>query len=400
MAPQPPLPVKRSVPPEPESGRPVRIVDARDLVLADLIGPEPILIRDPSLPTVLPKRDCLHTEDGMVWGYGIGQKDADGFEPSLSCPVGEVFDAFEQGRPIEPSEPTSKGIPMNIVDFPLLPHEDHERTIPIPACFHRLDWMPHSPRFKDRCRSLVCTPTTFYTPLHADMGGGAGWMYLIEGEKHWELYPAYLKTLFYDELSADYLDPATNPPRDPGLAKLLSQLPRWTCTLKPGYIMWIPPGWLHRVWTRTKSFGCGGQAYPFGCLDEAAHFGRWEELVQGSWITNTLVDIGWLLEDLTKAFPPGEEGEGEGRARGLPPTDAYGLPTPVPDAAALADLRRAVESFASFAKRVEVKRKCFAPAEPEAEAQAEAAAESAAPAEAEAGPVEGEPCGSACASPA
>ena len=96
-----------------------------------------------------------------------------------------------------------------------------------------------------------------FSPLHEDGSGEQAWMYLIMGEKHWEIYPPVTRPLLWDSLYKDFYNPRTSDPsRFPYLKHAESA--RMHAVAKGGELIFLPPGWIHQVLTTQDSFGLGG----------------------------------------------------------------------------------------------------------------------------------------------
>jgi hypothetical protein len=116
-----------------------------------------------------------------------------------------------------------------------------------------------------------------------DGGGSGAWMYLLSGgnylpfflrssavvndkfflsffitiEKRWTLYePKYLSAL-YSVRTRLYFDPEAPHDDTIRLLPFASQIPSSTVFMKGGDLIWVPPGWAHRVLTTQKCMGIG-----------------------------------------------------------------------------------------------------------------------------------------------
>ncbi len=171
---------------------------------------------------------------------------------------------------------------LNVVDV-CLPDEHFDSVFPVHPAFDYNNLLIEDLRTAHYRRSLVLSAPGAYTPMHLDSYGFGGWMYLIEGEKHWELAHADDALRLWDEAASDYKDPrAGNWPED---------VFTWVGTLKTGELMISPPGFVHRVETSVRSTGFGGSYLPAGQVARSVKVWRMEQAlgIAGS------LDLGEVL---------------------------------------------------------------------------------------------------------
>jgi hypothetical protein len=81
--------------------------------------------------------------------------------------------------------------------------------------------------------------------------------FFITIEKRWTLYePKYLSAL-YSVRTRLYFDPEAPHDDTIRLLPFASQIPSSTVFMKGGDLIWVPPGWAHRVLTTQKCMGIG-----------------------------------------------------------------------------------------------------------------------------------------------
>jgi hypothetical protein len=144
---------------------------------------------------------------------------------------------------------------LNVVDV-YLTEPRFDAVFPVHPAFDAANLLNADPRTAHYRRSVVLTAPGAYTPMHVDSYGAGGWMYLISGEKHWELGHA--------EHAAALWDPATQDYADPRAGNWPAEVPTWTATLRAGEMMVCPPGFIHRVATPVQCVGFGGAFLPAG----------------------------------------------------------------------------------------------------------------------------------------
>ena len=138
---------------------------------------------------------------------------------------------------------------LNVVDV-YLQDPRYDAVFPVHPAIDAANLLNADARTAHYRRSVVMTAPGAYTPMHVDSYGCGGWMYLIEGEKHWELAHAEHAPGLWDTSTGDYADPrAGNWP---------DGVPTWTETLRAGEMMICPPGFIHRVATPVRCVGFGG----------------------------------------------------------------------------------------------------------------------------------------------
>ena len=138
---------------------------------------------------------------------------------------------------------------LNVVDV-YLPEPRFDAVFPVHPALDAANLLIRDARTAHYRRSVVLTAAGAYTPMHVDSYGCGGWMYLISGEKHWELVDASEAARLWDPHKGDWADPRANGwPAD---------VPSWTATLRAGEMMICPPGFVHRVATPSRCVGFGG----------------------------------------------------------------------------------------------------------------------------------------------
>ncbi len=159
---------------------------------------------------------------------------------------------------------------LNVVDV-YLPDGRFDAVFPVHPALDAANLLNADPRTAHYRRSVVLTAPGAYTPMHVDSYGCGGWMYLISGEKHWELADAALGADLWDATTQDYADPrAGNWP---------DGTPTWTATLRAGEMMICPPGFVHRVATPVRCVGFGGAFLPAGHVARGVEVWRREQVL-------------------------------------------------------------------------------------------------------------------------
>ena len=93
-------------------------------------------------------------------------------------------------------------------------------------------------------KSLVVTPPGSFTPLHMDAYGMQGWMYLIEGRKHWEICPPGAVLALFDPIFKEFFDPRTH---DASVFPLLPSAEKYVGTIEGGDLFYFPGAQLSEV---------------------------------------------------------------------------------------------------------------------------------------------------------
>ena len=113
-------------------------------------------------------------------------------------------------------------------------------------------------------KSLVISPAGASTPLHVDSYGLSGWMYLVEGRKHWTLYPPWCRQALFEPMFKTWYDDSS-PDADSGEIHAgrypfarAAAAERRAGTLDAGELLYFPAGWIHSVRTSAASAGFGG----------------------------------------------------------------------------------------------------------------------------------------------
>jgi len=157
---------------------------------------------------------------------------------------------------------------LNVVDV-YLQDPRFDAVFPVHPALDAANLLNADERTAHYRRSVVLTAPGAYTPMHVDSYGAGGWMYLISGEKHWELVDAALGAQLWDAATEDYADPrAGNWPE---------ATPTWTATLRGGEMMICPPGFVHRVATPVRCIGFGGAFLPAGHVARGVEVWRREQ---------------------------------------------------------------------------------------------------------------------------
>ena len=105
--------------------------------------------------------------------------------------------------------------------------------------------------------NLTLSGAGSFTPLHEDGSGEQAWMYLVQGEKHWTIYPPSCRPLIWDSLFKDFYNPRkSDPSRYPFIQ--CGEQAKITAVATDGDLIFIPPGWVHQVHTTRNSLGLGG----------------------------------------------------------------------------------------------------------------------------------------------
>ncbi len=156
---------------------------------------------------------------------------------------------------------------LNVVDVYLL-EPRFEAVFPVHPAMDTANLLNRDERTAHYRRSVVLTAPGAYTPMHVDGYGCGGWMYLIEGEKHWEIVEADRGPGLWDARTHDYADPRTG--------NWPAGVPSWTATLRGGEMMIFPPGFVHRVATPKRCIGFGGNFLTAGLVQTGVDVWRRE----------------------------------------------------------------------------------------------------------------------------
>lgn len=236
---------------------PVPRVDHRALTAEMLEGlTTPIIVTGwPAPPRQLDAdqlKDWLR--DQVLWVYSRNSGDA-----WREWTAGDFVDAWS-------ADDADPG--LNVVDV-YLPDARFDAIFPVHPALDAVNLLNADPRTAHYRRSVVLTAPGAYTPMHVDSYGCGGWMYLISGEKHWELVHAEHAAGLWDANTTDYADPrAGNWP---------DNVPTWTATLSAGEMMICPPGFVHRVATPVRCVGFGGAFLPTGHVARGVEVWRREQ---------------------------------------------------------------------------------------------------------------------------
>lgn len=111
--------------------------------------------------------------------------------------------------------------------------------------------------------SLTATGANNYTNLHDDSDGLGAWMYLLHGEKYWEaISPDSAQHLWVKE---EYrFVTGINLKKSPAKVDR-----KYTATAQAGDLIFLPPGWVHHVYTSKPSIGVGGSLVTGFHLEES-----------------------------------------------------------------------------------------------------------------------------------
>ncbi len=180
---------------------------------------------------------------------------------------------------------------LNVVDV-YLQDRRFDAVFPVHPAMDAANLLNRDARTAHYRRSVVLTAPGAYTPMHVDSYGCGGWMYLIEGEKHWELAHADLALGLWDAATGDYADPRTGNWPD--------GVPTWTTTLRAGEMMICPPGFVHRVATPVRCVGFGGAFLPEGQVARGVEVWRREQALDQAGALN-FADV---LRQATAASKP------------------------------------------------------------------------------------------------
>jgi hypothetical protein len=162
---------------------------------------------------------------------------------------GEAWQEWTSGAFVDAWASPQADPTLNVVDV-YLQDPRFDAVFPVHPAMDAVNLLNRDARTAHYRRSVVLTAPGAYTPMHVDSYGCGGWMYLIEGEKHWELVDA--------ERGPDLWDKATNDYADPRAGNWPAGVPTWTATLRGGEMMVCPPGYVHRVATPSRCLGFGG----------------------------------------------------------------------------------------------------------------------------------------------
>lgn len=147
---------------------------------------------------------------------------------------------------------------LNVVDV-YLPDPHFDAIFPVHAAFDANNVLLQDDRTRHYRRSVVLSAPGAYTPMHVDGYGCGGWMYLIEGQKLWELVHPDQAMALWDAQKRDFRDAALDVP----------ETAVWTATLQAGELLICPPGFVHRVQTPVRCTGFGGAYLPRGQVPRA-----------------------------------------------------------------------------------------------------------------------------------
>lgn len=158
-------------------------------------------------------------------------------------PATGLFDQLRSGQVL-----------YNVVDHPLM-DSPLAAAFEVPA-FLQHNWFVNSGFNSDGYeKSISCTAGGNFTPLHVDAYGMQGWMYLLYGVKHWELYAPKYTPLLFDPLFKEFYHMRQDPPERFPLAPLAE---KYVGTIEKGDLLFFPAAWSHQVETTEESFGIGG----------------------------------------------------------------------------------------------------------------------------------------------
>jgi len=105
--------------------------------------------------------------------------------------------------------------------------------------------------------SMVLTTQRSYTKTHIDTAGSGAWMYLMAGEKRWTLYEPKFRSALYSPRTRIYWDPDAPHAQTKEELPFSEDVPCSTVFQQAGDLIWVPPGWAHRVLTTKRAIGYG-----------------------------------------------------------------------------------------------------------------------------------------------
>ncbi|GAQ88017.1 hypothetical protein KFL_003940080 [Klebsormidium nitens] len=175
-------------------------------------------------------------------------------DKSIELSIDDVVDLWLEDR-----------LPCNIVDSYV------KGVFSVPDFLAETNLLSKHPDTEERTVSLYLSSSNAYTPFHVDAYGFAGWAFLFRGSKRWEFVHPQHYTEFHDA--------ALGGPRDTPGNELPAEVELWRTTAGERDVVYIPPGWLHRVWTDQPSFGFGGAcAMPWEVEQVLQHWRQEKEL--------------------------------------------------------------------------------------------------------------------------
>jgi len=135
----------------------------------------------------------------------------------------------------------------------LNPPDNNPHLFSVPSMFQN-NWYSGQPH---PLVSMVCSTQLSYTKQHTDPAGSGAWMLLLCGEKRWTLIHPNYRSAIYSPLTRIWWDP--NAPHDETKSKLpfCENVPSSSIIQRSGDLIWVPPGWPHRVLTITRAIGIG-----------------------------------------------------------------------------------------------------------------------------------------------
>jgi len=156
----------------------------------------------------------------------------------------EFIQVFLQDKPkrnlLDGSNPPKDGDP-EIFPKPTMFMDNYYSGLPVP----------------DPLASVILSTRLSYTKTHIDSSGTGAWMYLIAGEKRWTLYEPRFRSVIYSPRTKIYWDPEAPHAETKEELPFCEEVPCSTVYQKGGDLIWVPPGWAHRVLTTQRAIGYG-----------------------------------------------------------------------------------------------------------------------------------------------
>jgi len=169
-------------------------------------------------------------------------------------------------------EELRNGSKHNIVDH-YMEGPSFDPFFPVPEIFDQINLLPLDKRTERYRRSIVVSAGGAYTGFHVDSYGFGGWMYLIHGQKEWEIFDSIYSTPLFDIVHKQFFDPVLHPASkwSQQYEALLRTIPHWKGTAVGGDLLLFPAGFVHRVKTIEPSVGFGGSMMSRGSVVNAVH---------------------------------------------------------------------------------------------------------------------------------
>ena len=243
---------------------PIQRIDSRTLRQSDIEEFLPAL-REPVVLTHLdfaaPSWDdfCAALGDEKIYGYPTGS-----IYYGAWMPAQEYLAAWRRGDAV-----------LNVIDHPF--HSAAlQAMFPLPAVLRQGNYIYDDPGIASAGCTMLMSVAGAYSGYHVDTYGMGGWMYLVEGEKEWEIMEPSYFSLVYNPISRSIFDPVLNPPSrhwNAAIADVIANIPVRKTTLRAGELLINACGCPHRVATTQRSFGFGGSYINrAGVADSARHW--------------------------------------------------------------------------------------------------------------------------------